>query len=44
MSVVQCSPALLQYPVSIISGWAISGGIIFTKTPDINITLVIIIH
>ena len=34
----------MQYPVSIISRWPISrSDIIFTKTPDINISLVTII-
>ena len=41
----ECSTLLVQYPVSIISRWPISrSDIIFTKTPDINISLVTIIH
>ena len=40
----ECSTLLVQYPVSIISRWPISrSDIIFTKTPDINISLVTII-
>ena len=39
-----CTLPLVQYPVSIISCWPISALIIFTKTPDINISLVTIIH
>ena len=40
----ECCTLLVQYPVSIISCWPISALIIFTKTPDINISLVTIIH